>query len=59
MTSGSALLIPIFLLIYLAGVAKPNRRWRPATAECDQSDYPMEVMVGAKNITVSSAREWR
>ena len=22
-------LIPIFLLIYLAGVAKPNRRWRP------------------------------
>ena len=26
---GSALLIPIFLLIYLAGVAKPNRRWRP------------------------------
>ncbi len=47
------------LIDLFSGRREAKQALEAATAECDQSDYRMEVMVGAKNITESSAREWR
>ncbi len=59
MTSGSALFDTNILIDLFSGRREAKQALEAATAECDQSDYRMEVMVGAKNITESSAREWR